>query len=147
MFLWHCLSSKVMRFDLEAELRRELDNSWIIRRGEAREPTWRYRRIAFDADIRKPRRIEDDRIGYVVHFLEVGPVEQIEGVEDELDPERAVSVEADLPSHSQISGEEIRPDERVAPYPERAIVVDCIEVDVESGPDVEREAAARRDDR
>ena len=52
-----------------------------------------------------------------------------------------------MPSHSQISGEEIRPDERVAPYPERAVVVDGIEVDVESGPDVEREAAAGSDDR
>src|SRR5262245_1845774 len=102
---------------LEVELRRELDNAWIIRRGEAGDLTWRYRRIAFDADIRKPQRIEDDRIGYGVHLLEVGPVKQIEGVEDELDPKRAVSVEADLPTHSQISGEEIRPFERVAPYP------------------------------
>src|SRR5262249_52841269 len=90
--LWHSLTPKVVRFDLEVELRRELDNAWIIRRGEAGELTWRYRRIAFDADVRKPQRIEDDRIGYGVHFLEVGPVEQIEGVEDELDPERAVSV-------------------------------------------------------
>src|SRR6185436_15349945 len=79
--------------------------------------------------------------------LEVGPIEQIEGVEDDLDPKRAVSSEANLPSHSQISGEEIRPDERVAPYPERAVVVDAIEVDVEPSPDIEREAAARSDDR
>ena len=77
---------------LEVELQPELDSAWIIRRGEAGELTWRYRRITFDADIRKPQRIEDEGIGYGVHFLEVGPVEQIEGVEDELDPERAVSV-------------------------------------------------------
>src|SRR5215475_1294363 len=132
---------------LEVELQPELDSTWIIRRGEAGELTCRYRRIAFDADILKPQWIEDDRIGYAVHFFEVGPIEQIEGVEDDLEAKRAVSVEADLPSHSQIGGEEIRPEERVAPYPERAVVVDASEVDIESGPDIEREAAARSDDR
>ena len=55
--------------------------------------------------------------------------------------------EADSPSHSQISGEEPRPDARVASYCERAVVVDGVEVDVKSRPDVEGEAAARRDDR
>src|SRR5262245_32936113 len=125
--------------ELEVELQPELDDAWIIRRGESGELACRYRRIAFDADIRKLQWIEGGRVGDVVHFLEVGPIEQIESVEDDLDPERAVSAESDLPSHPQISGEEIRSEECVAPHRKRAVVVDGIEVDVESGPDVERE--------
>src|SRR5262249_15001997 len=126
------------KFDmtLEVELQPELDSARLICRGEAGELAWRRRRTAFDSDIREHHWIEDSRVGDVVHIPEVGPVEQIESVEDDLDPERAVSAESDLPPHPQISGEEIRSEESVAPYSKRAVVVDRIEVDVESGPDV-----------
>src|SRR5215471_3691384 len=132
---------------LEVELQPELDNARVIRRGEAGELVRRHGFIALDADIREPYRIENRRIGYVVHVFEVGPVEQIEGVDDEFEPERAVSAESDLPPHSQVSAEELRPEESVAPHPCRAIITDGVEVDVESGSDVEGEAAARREDR
>src|SRR5215468_1530133 len=137
------------KFDmsLEVELQPELDNARIISRSESGELVRRHGFIALDADIRELHRIENRRIGYVVHVFEVGPVEQIEGVDDDFEPERTVSVEADLPSHPQISAEELRPEEGVAPHPCRAIVTDGVEVDVESGSDVEGEAAARREDR
>src|SRR5215813_3861864 len=40
---------------LAVELRPQLENAWVIRRGEARELARRYPRTAFDADIRKPQ--------------------------------------------------------------------------------------------
>src|SRR5262245_63308458 len=101
---------------LEVELQPELDNARIISRSESGELVRRHGLIALDADIREPHRIENRRIGYVVHVFEVGPVERIEGVEDEFEPERTVSVEADLLSHPKISAEEIRAEEGVRPY-------------------------------
>src|SRR5499426_605779 len=133
---------------LEVELHRELDNAWFIRRGEARELARRYLRTAFDADIRKPQLIEEERaVGHAIHLLEVGPVEEIESVKDELEPERVVAVEADSPSYSQISGEEPGPEARVASYRERAVVVVGVEVNIDPSSDVEWKTAARRDTR
>src|SRR5262247_1910747 len=133
---------------LEVELHRELDNAWFIRRGEARELARRYLRTAFDADIRKPQLIEEERaVGHAIHLLEVGPVEEIESVKVEFDPDRVVGAEADPPSHSQIGGEEPRPDAGVAPYRKRAVVDGGVEVNIDPRPDVEWKTAARRDDR
>src|SRR5262245_42455301 len=133
---------------LEVELRPELNNAWVIRRGEARELARRYPRTAFDADIRKPQLIEEERaVGHAIHLLEVGPVEEVEGVKDEFDPDRVVGAEADPPSHSQIGGEEPRPDAGVAPYRKRAVVDGGVEVNIDPRPDVEWKTAARRDDR
>src|SRR5882672_4888724 len=78
--LWHGLSSKVVRFDLEVELRPELNNARRIRRREAKELARRVLRTARDANVRKPKLIEEERAaGDVIHILEVGPVEEIEG--------------------------------------------------------------------
>src|SRR5262249_21885833 len=132
---------------LEVELRPNLNNAWFIRRGEARELVRRYPRTAFDADIRKPQLIEEEHaVGHAIHLLEVGPVEDVESIKDELDPERVVGSEADLPSHSQIGGEEHRPDAGVAPYRKRAVIDVVVEVNIDPRPDVEWKTAARRDD-
>src|SRR5262249_29161642 len=133
---------------LEVDLRSELNNARRIRRGEATELGRRVIRNAFDANASKPVLTEGDRAGGdSIHILEVGPVEEIEGVEDEFDPERTVRAEADWPSHSHISAEEHRPEAGVAPYRDRAVVVVGVEVDVKSRHDVEGETAARSDDR
>src|SRR5262249_58021031 len=105
-------------------------------------------RFASDASIRFPQLTEEERAaGDVIYLLEVGPVEEVEGVEDEFDPGRFVGVEADSPSYPQVSADEPRPDAGVAPYRKRAVVVVVVEVDVKSRHDVEGETAARRDDR
>src|SRR5215471_18349926 len=132
----------------EVEFQPELNNARVIRRCEARELARWYLRTAFDADIRKPQLIEEERaVGHAIHLLEVGPVEEIESVKDELEPERVVTVEADSPSYSQISGEEPGPEARIASYYERAIVVIGVEVNIDPRSDVEWKTAARRDDR
>src|SRR5262245_5312262 len=132
---------------LKVKLHPELNYAWLISRGEARKLARRYLRTAFDADVRHPQLIEEERAaGHVIHCLEVGTIEEIESVEDEFERERVVGVEHDPPSDSQISGEEPRPEAGVASHRKRAVVVVAVEVNVNPRHDVEREAAARRDD-
>src|SRR5262245_14470187 len=133
---------------LKVELHPELNDAWLISRGEAGKLARRFPRTAFDADIRNPQLIEVERAaGHVIHSLEVGPVEEIESVEDKFELERVVVVEADSPSHSQISREESRPDAGVASHRKRAVVAVAVEVDVNPSHDVEGKTAARGDDR
>src|SRR5262249_33754825 len=136
----HGCPPKVACFDLEVELHPDLNNARRVRRGEATELACPVLRNACYANVRKPELIEEESAaGDAVHILEVGPVEEIEGVEDEFDPDRAVGAEADSPPHSQVSAEEPRPEAGVAPHRKRAVVVVAVEVDVSSRHYVEGE--------
>src|SRR5262249_13933303 len=118
--LWHSCCPKVVRFDLEVELQSELNNARLISRGEAGKLARRFIRTAFDADIRYPQLIQEERpVGHIIHSFEVGLVEEIECVEDQLELERVVGVEAEPPSQPQISGKEPRPDASVASHRKR----------------------------
>src|SRR5262245_58099434 len=58
--LWHSRYLKVGRFELEVELRPDLDNAWFKRRGEAAELACRVLQNASEANIRSPRLIEEE---------------------------------------------------------------------------------------
>src|SRR5215475_7965860 len=111
-------SPRVTRFDLEGKLRPELKDAWRERRGEAAEFVWLVLQFASEANTTLfPQLIEAERaVGDIVHFLEVGPIEEIERVEHEFERERLVGPEAQSPSYSQIGGEDPRPDAGVASY-------------------------------
>src|SRR5262245_8304587 len=97
----------ISALELKVELHLQLNSARRIRRGEAAERACRVVRFAKDANISFPHLTEEERAaGDVIHILEVGPVEEVEGVEDEFEPRPLVGAEADSPSHSQISAEE-----------------------------------------
>ena len=134
--------------DLKIKLQPELNNAWFISRSETGKLVCRSTRGSRNANIRKSQLIEEERaVGQIIHLFEVGSVEDIESVEDQLEVERIVGVEANPPSKSQISGKEPRPEAGVSSNCERTVVVIAIEIDIEPRLDIEGESAARGDDR